>query len=150
MGFGDIAKMTGVGLIANAFGGGGGGGPDNSAEQNLGAVTANEWSTYMQHFVPYEDTLISYATNPNLPKINMDTALGNQESANAQGEGIQQRALAQTGATLTAEEQAAATKQRGISNVTANVNAANQAKDQTVANQMGILGTPQTGITGNV
>ena len=120
------------------------------ASTQLGAITTNEWSTYMQHFAPYEDTLISYATNPNLPQQNMQTALSNQEAGNAEASGIQQRAVAQTGATLTAEEQAAATKQRGISNVTANVNAENQAKDVTVANQMSIMGTPQTGITGQV
>ncbi len=120
------------------------------ASAQLGAVTANEWNDYMQHFAPYEDTLISYATNPNLVQQNMTTALGNQQASNAQAQGIQQRALAQTDSTLTPAEQAEAKKQRGINNVTANVQAANQAKDVTVANQMGIMGTPMTGITGNV
>ena len=140
----------GVGAVYGALKGGGDNGIQDPAAQQLGSVTANEWSTYMQHFAPYEDTLISYATNPNLPKQNMDTALTNQEAGNAQAQGIQDRAIAQTGATLTPEEKAAADKQRGISNVTANVNAENQAKDQTVANQMSIMGTPQTGITGKI
>lgn len=116
----------------------------------LGAITQNEWSTYMQHFVPQENMLLQYATDTSLPGKNMGIAMGQQEQANAQAGGIEQRQLAQFDTQLTPEEQAEATKQRGIGNAVANVTAANRAKDVTVANQMAVMGAPQTGITGNV
>ena len=120
------------------------------ASQQLAAVTASEWGTYLQHFVPEENQLIQYAMDPNKAGENMKLALGMQEQANTQAEGIQARRLAQEDVKLTPEQQAIAEKQRGISNATANVTAQNKAKDVTVANQMGILGAPMSGVTGSI
>jgi hypothetical protein len=116
----------------------------------LSAVTSSEWNTYMQHFVPYENMLIKYATDPNTITNAEDQASQIQTAANAQEQGIQQRNLAQTETTLTPEEKAQADKTRGIGDALSMVTAKNKAKDTTVANQMGIMGTPMTGITGSV
>jgi predicted membrane-bound mannosyltransferase len=120
------------------------------ASTALGTVTANEWSDYMQHFVPYENQLIQYAQDPNRPQKDMQTALGIQQAGNAQEPGIEQRQLAQYDTKLTAEEQTESNKQRGLNDALANVTAQNKAKDTAVANQMGIMGTPMTGITGQL
>jgi len=114
----------------------------------LGSVSADEWNTYMQHFVPYENQLLQYATSNAVPQQAMTTAMGLQQGANAQGVGIAQRSMAQFDTTLNPEEAAAQKKSTGISNALSEVNAGNVAKDQAVANQMSILGTPATGITG--
>jgi hypothetical protein len=114
----------------------------------LGAITASQWSTYLQHFVPEENQLIQYAMDPNLAGKNMQTAQNLQEQQNQQSTGIQTRQLQQFDTSLTPEQQAAAGKTKGIGDAMAKVTAANQAKDVTVANQMGIMGAPMTGITG--
>jgi hypothetical protein len=121
-----------------------------NAAQNLANVTSQEWQTYLQNFVPEENALISYATNPNLPQENMNTAIQTQQQANAQAAGIETRSLAQYDTSLTPAQKAASQLTRGISNATSTVNSANVAKDVTVANQMGILGASNTGITGSV
>ena len=123
-------------------------GISTAASSQLGAISQDEWSTYLQHFMPMENTLLQYAQNTQLPGQNMTAALGVQEQANSMAEGMQQRQLNQFDAQLNPEEAAAAKKARGISDTVANVQAANQAKDVTVANQMSIMGAPSTGITG--
>ena len=125
-------------------------GISTTAAQQLGSISQNEWSTYLQHFMPIENTLLQYAQNTALPEQNAQAALGIQEQANTQGAGIQERQLAQYDTSLNPEEAAAAKKATGISNAVANVQAQNQAKDVTVANQMSIMGTPSTGITGAI
>jgi hypothetical protein len=116
----------------------------------LGDISSREWQTYLQHFVPYENQLIQYAMDPNLPAQNMKSAIQTQQTNNAQAAGIESRRLAQFDTKLTPEQRKAADLTRGIAGATSVVQAANQAKDQTVATQMGILGASNTGITGSV
>jgi hypothetical protein len=116
--------------------------------QALGAISASQWSTYMQHFMPMENQMIQYAMDPALAGKNMQTAQGLQEQQNQQSSGIQTRQLQQFDTALTPEQQAASAKTKGIGDAMSKVTAANQAKDTTVANQMGILGAPMTGVTG--
>jgi hypothetical protein len=123
-------------------------GISTAASSALGAISQDQWSDYMQHFQPYENQLIQYAQNTALPGQNMQTALGLQQGANAQAGGIQERQLAQFDTTLNPDEAGAAAKSTGINNALANVQAANQAKDVTVADQMAVMGAPTTGITG--
>ncbi len=104
----------------------------------------------MQHFVPYENQLIQYAMDPNKPLENMQLAQQQQGQAQTQAQGIQGRAMQQTDTTLNQEQKDAVSKTRGISNATASVQTANQARDVTVANQMGIAGMPMSGITGSL
>jgi hypothetical protein len=115
----------------------------------MGTVSASEWETYMQHFVPYENQLIQYATDPTVPGTAMSTAETLQQQGNAQATGMQTRALAQMDTSLNPQEAAAMARQSQVSGVLATVGAGNTAKDQAVANQMSVLGTPSTGITGS-
>jgi hypothetical protein len=124
--------------------------PYTSPTQQLANVTSQEWSTYMQHFVPYENQLIQYAMDPNKPLENMQLAQQQEQQAQTQATGIQTRQMQQTDTTLTPEQQAAVQRTRGISNAQSVVNVGNQAKDVTVANQMGIAGMPMSGITGAI
>jgi hypothetical protein len=116
----------------------------------LAAVSSQSWQTYLQHFVPYENTLIQYAMNPNQVATNMQTAEQLQGSANQMATGNETRRLQQMDVSLTPEQQATQNRTRGISDALSTVTAANQAKDVTVANQMGIAGMPMSGITGNI
>jgi hypothetical protein len=120
------------------------------ALQALAAMSSSEWNTYMQYFVPQENLALQYAMNPNQAQTNMTQAQGLQEQANTQAAGTGQRQLAQFDTQLTPAQQAEQTKQTGINNALSNVTAANAAKDITVQQQMGIMGTQATGITGNL
>jgi len=124
--------------------------PYTSPTQALANVSSQEWSTYMQHFVPYENTLIQYAMDPNKPLANMQLAQQEQQAAQTQAQGIQTRQLQQTDTTLTPEQAQAVQKTRGISSAVSSVTAQNQARDVTVANQQAIAGMPMSGITGQI
>jgi hypothetical protein len=116
----------------------------------LAAVSSQTWQTYLQHFVPYENTLIQYAMNPQQVATNMQTAEQLQTQANTMAAGNEERRLAQFDVSLTPEQKATQGRTRGISDALSVVTAANKAKDVTVANQMGIAGMPMSGITGNI
>lgn len=128
---------------------GGASGPMSAAQQ-LGAISSAQWNDYMQTFVPQENLLLQYAMDPNYAAKQMQTAQGLQQQANQQASGIQARQLAQYDTTLTPEQAAAAKKQTGITGALAEVQTANQAKDLAAQTQLGILGAPASGITGQL
>src|ERR1700747_3705726 len=80
----------------------------------LGAITASQWSTYLQHFVPMENAMIQYAMDPTLAAKNMQTAQTLQQQQNQQSAGIQTRQLEQFDTALTPGQQAAANKTKGL------------------------------------
>jgi len=123
--------------------------PSGSATQLYGQIAAGQWQDYVSNFVPIENQLIQYATNPNQAGTAMQTASANVNQAYNQQAGMQSRRLAQFGVSLNPEEAAAAAKDTALSRVTSDVTAQNQAKDQVQANQMSILGSPMTGVTGS-
>ena len=122
----------------------------NDPSAALGTISANEWSSYLQNFLPQTQQLMNYATSNQQVQTNMQTGLGLQEGANAQEAGMQTRRLQQFDTTLNPQEAAAAKEQTGLGNVLSNVQAENKAKDVTVANQMGIMGAQNSGITGGL
>jgi hypothetical protein len=122
--------------------------PGGDASQLYAQVTQQQWSSYMQNFVPYENQLISYAMDPNKVATNMGTAGSNVAAAFGQQAGMQQRRLAQYGIGLNPDEQKAQQRDLALNKSVADVQARNQAKDITVANQMSIIGAPMTGVVG--
>lgn len=114
----------------------------------LASVSQGQWQDYLANFVPMENQAIQFAMDPNAAATAMSEAAGIQTQAQAQAPGIASRRLAQFDTQLTPDQQAAQSRQSTISNNLATVGAENQAKDVTVAEQMGIMGAPMTGITG--
>ncbi len=105
-------------------------------------ATALQWSDYVNTFVPIENQLIKYATNPGVVSSAMSEASGNVNDAFDAQEANTQRRLKGLGVTLDADEQAAQTKATGLSRSLADVGAQNTARDLTVQRQQGILGNP--------
>ena len=116
-------------------------------QQTYANISGSQWQDYVSQFVPLENQMIKYATSQNTVPDAMKTAGGIADQASSQIAGEQQRRLAQYGVKLNPEEQMAADRTAALTKVGANVTAQNTAKDQTVANQMGILGLPMTGVT---
>jgi hypothetical protein len=114
----------------------------NYASDSLAAATRQQWSDYINTFVPIENKLIQYATDPTQPGQAMAAAsTGVQQAFQAQ-QGTTQRQLKALGTSLTPDEQQASTRATGLQQSLADVGAQNTARDLTVQRQQGILGSP--------
>lgn len=115
---------------------------DTSASDTYAALTQEQWQTYLSVFVPIENQLISYATDPGQVTQAMSTAHTDVQQAQAAQAGSTQRNLAGLGVTLNPAQQAATTRETGLSAAIADVQGQNMARDLTISRQQGILGNP--------
>jgi len=122
--------------------------PADPAAQLAASVSASQWQDYMQQYLPQTQTLMNYATSNTPIQQNMQQAQTLEAGAQQQAGGIMGRQLANADVTLTPEQKQASTEQASLGNAAGMVGAINTAKDKTFANQMGIMGTPMSGITG--
>jgi len=124
------------------FGGGDDGSKGPSASDLFASATRQQWSNYVNTFVPIENKLIQYATDPTVVSDAMtDAQTGVQQAFKAQ-EGATQRKLQGLGVTLSADEQAAQKRSSGLTESLADVQSQNTARDLTVQRQQSILGSP--------
>lgn len=125
------AAITSLGLPAGS-----------SASDIYAAITQQQWQQYLSTFVPIENQLIQYATDPTQVTQSMDAARTDVQQAQATQAGSTQRELAGLGVTLNPAQQAASTRETGVSNALASVQAQNTARDLTIQRQQSILGNP--------
>ena len=112
------------------------------AGDTYAALTRDQWANYVSTFVPIENQLIKYATDPAVATTAMAQASTNvNDSFNAQ-QGATARHLAGLGVTLTPEQQQAQQKSYGLSKSLADVGAQNMAGLITRNRQSSILGNP--------
>jgi hypothetical protein len=121
---------------------GGGGAQDTSLSDQYANLTRDQWSTYVSTFVPIENQLIKYATDPNVVSTAMQKASTGVNAAFDQQQGATNRRLTGLGVNLSGDEQAEQTKQYGLSRSLADVGAQNMAGDITRQRQQSILGNP--------
>lgn len=113
-----------------------------SASDLFASATRQQWSNYVNTFVPIENKLIQYATDPSTVTNAMsDAQTGVQQAFKAQ-EGATQRKLAGLGVSLSPEEQEAQKRSSGLTESLADVQSQNTARDLTVQRQQSILGSP--------
>lgn len=113
-----------------------------SASDIYAALTQEQWQNYVSVFVPIENQLIDYATDPNQVNLAMDAAHQNVEGAYSQQQGALERGFKGLGVTLTPEQKTSQTRQFGLSQALADVQGQNVARDLTLARQQSILGNP--------
>ncbi len=121
------------------------GGDPNSktyANDTFAAITRQQWNNYVSTFVPIENNLIKYATDPNVVTSAMSGASKDVNSAYDAQQGATQRKLTGLGVSLSPDEQAAQTKSSGLQRSLADVQGQNTARDLTVQRQQSILGSP--------
>lgn len=118
-------------------------GPQGPTASDLFAsATRQQWSNYVNTFVPIENKLIQYATDPNtVTNAVSDAKTGVEQAFDAQ-QGATQRKLKGLGVTLSPDEQAAQTRSSGLTESLASVQSQNTARDLTVQRQQSILGSP--------
>lgn len=113
-----------------------------TASDMFASATRQQWSDYINNFVPIENQLIKYATDPSVVTSAMsDAQTGVQQSFDAQ-QGATQRRLQGLGVTLSPDEQAAQKRSSGLTESLADVQSQNTARDLTVQRQQSILGSP--------
>lgn len=117
----------------------GGGTPVGDA---YAALTREAWERYVTTWVPYQNDLIDYATDPNVVGDAMSRASHLVNQSFDQQQGATQRRLAGLGLTLDEDEQRAADRSFGLSRSLADVGAQNAARDQTLARRQSVLGNP--------
>lgn len=122
--------------------GGGDDAPSTVASDMFAAVTRDQWSNYVNTFIPIENKLIDYATNPNtIPNAMADASQGVHQAFAAQ-QGSTQRRLQGLGVQLSPDEQAAQKRSSGLTESLADVQSQNTARDLTSQRQQSILGSP--------
>jgi len=117
-------------------------GSDTFAADTLAQVTRDQWNNYVQNFVPIENRLIQYATDPNVVSDAMADASTGIHQAFAAQQGTTDRRLKSLGVQLSPEEQAAQTRASGLQEGLADVQSQNTARDLTMQRQQSILGSP--------
>jgi hypothetical protein len=106
-------------------------------------MTRSLWYQWMNEIGrPQEDKLIEYATDPSVVTDAMQTASEDAMAGFDRGAENTQRRLEGLGLTLTAEEQGAADRSSNLARSLADVGAQNRARDQTLARQQAIIGSP--------
>ena len=139
----------------NAYGNTGGnvapaslGRPRDYAQQTFAALTRQQWDDYLRNYVPVENELIRYATDPNVVSdavMNARTAVAQSFDAQA---GIQERQLRGLGVTLDGQEQRAVDRSTGLARSLADVTAANITTERVRDRQQALLGNPAPQVQG--
>lgn len=120
----------------------GGSGPSTFASDTFAAVTRDQWANYVDTFIPIENKLIKYATDPTVVSDAMSDASKGVNSAFDAQQGATQRRLQGLGVQLSDDEKAAQTRSMGLTRSLADVQAQNTARDLTTQRQQSILGSP--------
>lgn len=147
-----IAKSPGglygfTSLKNNLFGGGGSA-PSTVASDTFAALTKERWADYVKTFVPIENQLIDYATNPNTVSDAMSSASENVQGAYDAEQGAMGRRLKGLGLSLNADEQAASDRSSSLDRSLSDVQGQNMARDLTIQRQQSILGNPAPDVVG--
>lgn len=106
------------------------------------AMTRLMWDQYVSNFIPYENKLIEYATDPTVVSNAMAEASTAVDQQFAAQQGATQRRLKGLGLSLDADEQKAADRGYGLAKSLADVTAQNLAGQRTRERQQSILGNP--------
>lgn len=117
-------------------------GAKDYAGQNYAALTRDLWAQWTTNFLPFENDLIEYASNPQVvadAQASASEQVGLAFDAQRASTG---RRLKGLGLTLDEDEQRAADRSYGLTRSLADVTAQNVAGAQTRSRQQNILGNP--------
>jgi hypothetical protein len=117
-------------------------GDPSSAQDQYVNMTRDQWTTYMNTFVPLENKLNDYAISSQAAPDAMRLASQNVDRAFTAQEGSTDRQLRGMGVTLDADQRAAQIRETGISKALADVHAQSTARDLTLGRQQTLLGNP--------
>lgn len=137
-----IEWLADPGQLVSGIFGKKGGGSKTPVGDAYAALTREQWYTYVNTFVPIENKLIEYATDPTVVDNAMSNASRDVTSSFDAAQDSAARRLKGMGVTLSADEQKASDRSYGIAKSLADVGAQNTARDVTRQRQQSILGNP--------
>lgn len=116
-----------------------------SASNILASILRQQYSNYQSMFVPEENKLIKFATDPNTIPNAQKRAMGLTEQSFKAGDAGFNKGLETSGVQLTPEQQASIGRQRQVNQQLATVDSANRAGVRTYDQVTGILsGAPSS------
>ena len=118
------------------------------ASNTFAALTRQQWADYVSNYIPYENKLIEYATDPGVVSDSMAEASSDVNTAFDRIGNVNNMRLKGLGLTLNADEQHASDRSLGLARAAADVQAQNSARDVTRARQQSIMGNPAPQIGG--
>lgn len=113
-----------------------------SAQESFAALTRAQWDDYLTQYVPLENLMIKYATDPNAVTEAVASARKDVGMSFDAQQGANQRRLRGLGLTLDSDEQRAATRSTGLARSLADVSATNLTADRVRERQQSLLGNP--------
>lgn len=119
-----------------------------SAQETFAALTRQQWDQYLQDYVPLENLMINYATDPNAVSTAVASARANVADSFDARQGANQRRLRGLGLSLDSDEQRAADRSTGLARSLADVSAANLTADRVRERQQTVLGNPAPTVRG--
>lgn len=117
-------------------------GSKDFASRNYAALTRDMWASWTTNFLPFENDLIEYSSNPEVVTRAQQQASENVGFAFDAQQQATQRRLKGLGLTLDAEEQNAADRSYASARSLADVTAQNVAGARTRERQQNVLGNP--------
>lgn len=117
-------------------------GSSTYAGDTYAALTRQQWSDYISTFVPIENQLIAYATDPGVVRESMAEASRDVNASFDAQEASTERRTRGLGITLSAEERNAQKRATGLARSLSDVQAQNTARDLTSRRQQSVLGNP--------
>lgn len=117
-------------------------GAKDFAGQNYAALTRDMWASWTTNFLPFENDLIEYASDPEVVTRAQQAASENVNFAFDAQQQSTQRRLKGLGLTLDADEQRASDRSYGLARSLADVTAQNVAGARTRERQQNVLGNP--------
>jgi hypothetical protein len=116
--------------------------PKDYSQQTYAALTRQQWDDYLRNFVPLENILIDYATDPQTVNDAVMQARTDVANSFEAQQGTQERRMRGLGISLDAQEQAAVDRRTGLARSLADVSAANLTTERVQDRQQALLGQP--------
>jgi hypothetical protein len=116
--------------------------PKDFAQQTFAAITRQQWDDYLRYYVPIENELINYATNPQTVQDAVMNARTDVDNAFDAQVGVDERRNRGLGISLAPDEQNAVDRSRGLARSLADVSAANLTTERVRDRQQSLLGNP--------
>ena len=122
--------------------------PKDFAQQTFASITRQQWDDYLRYYVPIENELINYATNPQTVQDAVMNARTDVDNAFDAQVGVDERRNRGLGISLAPDEQNAVDRSRGLARSLADVSAANLTTERVRDRQQATLGNPAPNIQG--
>jgi hypothetical protein len=116
--------------------------PKDYAQQTFAALTRQQWDDYLRNFVPLENIMIEYATNPQTVTDAVMQARTDVGMSFEAQQGMNERRMRGLGITLGEDEQRAVDRQQGLARSLADVTAANMTTERVRDRQQSLMGNP--------